>query len=212
MIESADAVLDWLLTIPDAFVYLILGIAAAVENVVPPIPADVMVLMGGVVAGAGSVGPWRLFFAVWFGNVASALAIYWVGRRYGAGFFHRPVGRFLLAPSQVDALSRAYRRFGFPIIFLSRFLPVFRPIVPVFAGVSGLGFWRTALPVAAASAIWYGLLVYLGNAAGENWREVLNFVQRFGTWMWIAAGVALLAMVLWWHRTRRELLDAMDGP
>jgi membrane protein DedA with SNARE-associated domain len=191
-----------LLEIPEWLLYIILGVAAAVENLIPPIPADVMVLVGGVVAGAGDARAVGLFFAVWTGNVGSALLVYWIGRRYGPRFFEGRLGRFLLAPRQINALSRAYGRYGFPIIFFSRFLPVFRPMVPVFAGVSRLGFWGTAIPLALASAVWYGLLVYLGSVAGENWQTLVAFFGRLGGWLSAVAAVLIGALGWLWWRTR----------
>ena len=203
LIESADAILAWLLSIPDWLIYIVLGVAAGIENIFPPIPADVMVTAGAVVAGAGEMNALLLFLVVWIGNVGSALGVYWVGRRHGSRFFQGRFGRALLAPRQLEALGAAYHRWGFTIIFFSRFLPVFRPIVPVFAGLARLGLLRTAIPLATASAIWYGLLVYLGNAAGANWYAVLEFVSRFGVGMSIIAGTGILAVLFWWLRTRR---------
>jgi membrane protein DedA with SNARE-associated domain len=203
--ERASSLLEWLLGLPDWLVYFLIGAAAALENLIPPIPADVIVVVGAVIAGAGGADPGWLFIVVWISNVASALLVYLLGLRYGAGFFQTRLGTFLLAPPQVAALSRAYRRFGFPIIFLSRFLPVFRPIVPVFAGVARVPFLATALPVGFASALWYGLLVYAGSAAGANWQRVLEMLADLGGWLWIAAGALLALLGWWWLRTRRAL-------
>lgn len=202
--ERAESILEWLVALPDWLIYLVVGLAAAIENIIPPIPADVIVVIGGVISGAGETDTRALFLAVWIGNVASALLTYWLGRRFGTGFFHGRLGSFLLAPRQVRALSQAYSRYGFPIIFVSRFLPVFRPMVPVFAGVSRLGFWPTAIPIAAASALWYGLLVYLGSIAGANWHLLLERLQTVGSWLWIVVGVLIAVAGYWWHRTRHE--------
>jgi membrane-associated protein len=160
------------------------------------------VLVGGVVAGAGSARPTGLFLAVWIGNVGSALLVYEIGRRHGPKFFEGRFGSALLAPRQIHALARAYSRYGFPIIFFSRFLPVFRPVVPVFAGVSRLSFWGTAIPVALASAVWYGLLVYVGALAGANWRAVVAFFANLGSWLAILAAVLLVGVGWLWWRTR----------
>jgi membrane protein DedA with SNARE-associated domain len=211
MTERVAVLVGWLTSIPDWLLYLLIGLAAALENIVPPLPADLMIVVGGVIAGAGTADPNVVFLMVWLGNVGSALLVYAVGKRYGAAFFARPVGRFLLAPAQIRALDIAYRRFGFPIIFFSRFLPVFRPIVPVFAGVARLAFWRTAVPIAAPSAIWYGLLVYLGVAAGENWRLVMDLLKRVGGWLWVLAAIVLGLVIWWWLRTRSPR-DEEDGP
>jgi membrane protein DedA with SNARE-associated domain len=202
--ERAEPILEWLIARPDWLIYLIVGFAAAMENLVPPVPADVVILLGGVIAGAGGAHPWLLFSVVWLGNVGSALLVYAIGIRYGSAFLSGPLGRFLLAPAQVRSLAGAYQRFGFPIIFVSRFLPVFRPIVPVFAGISRLGVWRTAIPIALASGVWYGLLVYLGTVAGENLDAVFGYIARIGSWLWAIAGVLILLAGGWWWRTRRN--------
>ena len=203
MMERAADVLEWLVSLPEWLVYLLVGLAAAIENIIPPVPADVFVVIGGVIAGAGDAAPFALFLAVWFGNVSSALVVYALGRRYGAAFFDGRLGRLLLAPLQLVTLQGAYDRFGFPIIFFSRFLPVFRPIVPVFAGVSRVSFLRTAPPIMLASGLWYGLLVYLGSIAGANWRTLLERISEFSGWMWAVAGVLILAASVWWWRSRR---------
>jgi membrane protein DedA with SNARE-associated domain len=204
MTDRAAAIFEWLVSLPGWLLYLMVGMAAAIENLVPPLPADTFVVLGGVLAGAGHADSRLLFLVVWVGNVSSALLVYWIGFHYGSGFFQGRLGRFLLAPAQVTALERAYRRYGLPIIFFSRFLPVFRPIVPAFAGVAKVGFLATALPIALASALWYGLLVYLGTIAGENFEELLAMLGRVSSGMWAIAAVFMGLVVWWWIRHRRS--------
>ena len=197
-----EGLLDWLTTAPAAIIYLVLGVAATLENIVPPIPADVVVLFGGLLAGRGAASPWVVFVAVWISNVFGALLVYYAGVRFGPGFFSGRVGRMILHPDQLERLGAFYRRFGFGVIFVSRFLPMFRAVVPVFAGVSRLGFWRTAPPLAAASALWYGALVYIGAAAGRNWEEVMAALSSIGVWFWGIAAVAAAGVFWWWWRSR----------
>ena len=204
MTGSIEELLDWLSAAPAAVVYLALGFAAALENIIPPIPADVVVLFGGVLAGQGAANVWLVFLAVWIANVAGALLVYFIGRRFGAAFFAGRWGQLLLQPNQVQQLDTFYRSYGIRVIFFSRFLPMFRAVVPVFAGVSQLPFWRTALPMAAASGLWYGMIVYLGAVAGRNWREILEALSDTGRWLWIAALVLTLAVAWWWRKSRRH--------
>src|SRR5215210_1311147 len=108
MMERAAAILEWLVSLPDWLLYLLIGLAAAIENIIPPLPADTFIVIGGVVAGAGNVDPKILFLVVWLANVSTALLVYWVGKHYGTRFFQGRLGKFLLAPAQVGALERAY--------------------------------------------------------------------------------------------------------
>jgi membrane protein DedA with SNARE-associated domain len=199
-----DSLLEWLKSLPPLLVYLVVGGIAAVENVFPPVPADMVALFGGFLAGQGTGNVWAMFLCVWLGNLATAILMYWVGRKKGAQFFRGRIGRMLLQPKQMEKLSRFYHRRGTIVIFVSRFLPMFRAVVPIFAGTSNVGFWRAALPMAAASALWYGGIVYLGATAGENWEEIRSAVESSGKWLAIAAAVLSAGVGYWWWRSRRE--------
>lgn len=202
MTGAIERLIDWLAAAPSWAVVLTLSIAAALENLIPPIPADVVVLFGGVVAGQGAADPWVVFLCVWLSNVATALLVYFLGRRFGAAFFGGRWGSLILRAEQLRQLGAFYNRYGVRVIFVSRFLPMFRAVVPAFAGISGVPFWRTALPMAAASAIWYGLLVYLGTAAGRNWRQVADTLSSTGRWLWVVALVLGGLVGWWWWRSR----------
>jgi membrane protein DedA with SNARE-associated domain len=203
MPEWLTRLVDWLVAAPDAVFLVTLGLTAAVENIVPPIPADVVVLVGSVLGTQAGTHLGLLFVAVWLGNVAGALAVYFVGRRYGLRFFQGPIGRLLLHPDQLAMVGGFYQRYGFPVIFLSRFLPMFRAVVPVFAGLSRVSFTRTAIPIATASAIWYGALVFVGATAGRHWDVLVRQLDSVSTWLWIAAALVAVPVIVWWRRTRR---------
>jgi membrane protein DedA with SNARE-associated domain len=199
-----DSLLQWMQGLPPALVYLVIGAFAALENIFPPVPADVIALFGGFLAGQGVVSPWAAFLVVWGANVATAMFMYWVGRHYGIGFFRGRLGRMILKPGQMDRLSRFYQQRGTVVIFVSRFLPMFRAVVPVFAGTSRIGAVRTAVPIVLASGAWYGLVVYLGATAGANWEQIRGAVESSGRWLAVAAGVLAAVVAWWWWRTRHE--------
>ncbi len=214
--QSADPslilrLLRVLIELPPEAVYLVVGLGAAIENVVPPVPADTFVVLGAFLSAQGRATILGVFLATWLCNVASALIVYGLGRRWGRGFFATAAGRWLLRPRQLARLSALYDAHGFKIIFVSRFLPGFRAVVPVFAGISRLVFWRTALPLTLASAIWYGLLVYLGAMFGRNLGVILETLENVNTVLLIVAlAVAVLVGVLWW-RSRYRAYEHAGG-
>jgi membrane protein DedA with SNARE-associated domain len=199
-----DRLIEWMQGLPEALVYVVIGAFAGLENFFPPVPADVIALTGGFLAGQGVVNPWMAFLIVWACNVGGALVIYLIGRKYGDAFFRTRAGRFLLQPKQMERLSGFYDKHGVKVIFISRFLPAFRAVVPIFAGTSGMSFWRAAVPIAVASAAWYGLIVYLGATAGENWEQIRASVEASGRYLAIAAAVLGAIVLWWWYRSRRE--------
>jgi len=113
-------------------------------------------------------------------------------------------GRRLLKPRQLETISRFYGRWGTAAILVSRFLPGFRAIVPVFAGVSGVSTVRVAVPMAIASAVWYGALILLGSAAGRNWSAIVTLFGRASAWLLAIAAVLMMLVAAWWWRTRHD--------
>lgn len=199
-----SAALDWLAGFPAWLVYVALGVGAGLENLIPPVPADTFVVVGGLLASRGTVHAGWALAIIWFCNVATALMVYGLGFRYGRGFFERRPGRLLLNPHQIKRIRRFYDRFGVWAIFLSRFLPGLRAVVPAFAGVSHLRVWVVAVPLAVASAIWYGALMWAGVFAGRNLARVEAWVQGTNRWLLAVTVVLVAAFSIWWWRTRRK--------
>jgi membrane protein DedA with SNARE-associated domain len=197
-------VLDWLADLPPELIYLVIGLGAAVENVIPPIPADTFVLLGGFLTQSGRAQVPLVFLVTWVGNVLSAMAVYFLARRFGHGFFKTRAGHFLLQPKQLEQVRGFYQRWGTPAIFVSRFLPAFRAVVPVFAGVTHVPVWRVMVPLGAASALWYGTLIFLGVLAGRNWNAIVSFFSRFSTVLLVIAVVGLALVAVWWWRSRER--------
>lgn len=197
-----DQLIAWMEQLPGALVYVVIGVMAGLENIVPPVPADVVALTGGFLAGRGVTNVWMSFLVVWGANVGTALLTYWIGRRYGTAFFEGRLGRMILHPGQMTKLAALYAKHGGKVIFFSRYLPGFRAVVPIFAGTSGMGLARTAVPIMLASGLWYGLIVYLGATAGRNWEQIRAQVEASGRWLGIVAVILFAAVAWWWWKTR----------
>ncbi|HEV2131887.1 MAG TPA: hypothetical protein VGR27_12320, partial [Longimicrobiaceae bacterium] len=58
MISPAEGLLQRMLAAPDELIYLVMAEAAALENLVPPVPADVVILFGGFLLGKAGGRVW----------------------------------------------------------------------------------------------------------------------------------------------------------
>jgi len=212
MAEQFEQLLALLGRLPVAAVYLIIGFGAAAENVFPPVPSDTAVILGGMLADRGVVSPGLVFLAAWLSNLGLALFVYCMARRYGRGIFDRRWGRCLLRPAQLERMAGFYDRYGTVTVLVSRFFPVFRVLVPAFAGISRLGMWRTALPLAAASALWYALLLAAGMFASRHVPRLLRAVRMTNaTLVAIALVVGFLLLLVWWRTRRVEKVGEASG-
>ena len=193
--------LDRLAELPTALLYLVLAVFAAVENIFPPVPADTVAAFGSFLAARGNGSAIGAFLATWIGNVGGAMLMYWVGRRYGAEKLEQRFGGGG-ARAKVQAL---YERYGIGALFVSRFLPGVRAIVPPFAGALRLSPVTSALAIGGASAIWYGLIVWLAFTVGDDWEALQTRLAGYGRVITIAAVViALVGVAIWLVRRRRR--------
>ena len=182
------------------------GILAAVENVFPPVPADTAVALGAFASGGGVVSAPLVFLLTWVANVSSAAGMYALARHAGRRFLNGPVGQRMVRPEALLRLEQLYAHHGVWGIFLSRFIPGIRAVVPPFAGIAGLGAFRALVPVALASGIWYGTLTFLAATAVANLDELKRLLARMN---WVTGMLALMLLalavaVLFVRRRKRE--------
>ena len=201
--EQLDFFLGLVGRIPVETLYLVVGAGAAFENLFPPVPSDTFVVAGGVLADRGLLDAGVVFAVAWASNILLALSVFAAARRYGRDLFATRWGRWLLRPEQLARMGVFYARHGTITVLVSRFFPVFRVLVPVFAGITGLGFWRTAIPLGVASAVWYAALVGLGIVASRNVPRLVRTLQTVNSTFLIVALVLAVVVGVWWWRSRR---------
>jgi membrane protein DedA with SNARE-associated domain len=200
-----DAFLDWLARLPAVATYAILMLLSALENVFPPVPADVAVALGAFLARRGEVDAPLLGLLCWLANTVSSTAMYFVGRIHGPHFFASGWPRALLPPEAMRALHDAYERHGIFGIFVSRFLPGIRAAVTPFAGVAGMSPLRALVPAALASGIWYAALTAAGVALGLQWHAIRALVERVTGVLGVVGLVAGAAAIAWlWRVSHRR--------
>ena len=183
---------------------MVLGLLAAVENLIPPVPADTAVALGAFLSQRGVISLPAVYAVTLGSNIAGAAAVYFAARRYGRRLFSTSAGRRLLTPAALAAVEREYLRFGLVGIFVGRFLPGFRGVVAPFAGLANLSPARALIPMTLASAIWYGAVTLLGAAIGSRWQDIAALLGGINRTLAIVGGVAVAIVVLLWVRRRRQ--------
>ncbi len=200
-----DRFLDWVAQLPELAVYVVLMALSALENIFPPVPADVAVVLGAFLAQRGLTSAPLLGVLCWLANTASAAGMFFYARHRGPEFFDRGWRRQLMPPETIAALQKAYSRHGVLGIFLSRFLPGVRAAVTPFAGVVGMSPLRALVPAALASAIWYAVLVGFGSFLGLNWETARAKVDDANRVLGALSVIVTVAIGVWlWRRRERR--------
>ncbi|TMM49889.1 DedA family protein [Qipengyuania marisflavi] len=167
------------------------------ENVVPPIPSEVIMGLGGVAVARGTMEFWPLMAAGTLGSTAGNYAWYWLGEHWGKRRLEPFVDRWGLWLTvewqDVERAQRFFRRHGPWVVLVFRFLPFFRTMISLPAGLAHMGRVRFLLFTAAGVTVWNFLLIEGGRRLAV-WLDTSQDVLG-----WIIIGMLLvgLAGYLW---------------
>jgi membrane-associated protein len=141
--------------------------------------------------GQGSI-PVVMLAAV-FGLMKFDLLYWWAGRLWGERIILLLSGRRKHGPKFIARVRRWGRKFTWPMVLLTPFLPLPNPIIYAVAGWAGMS-WVTFLVLDLISELaWAGMLVGLGYSLGHHAVVVAQTVSRYG--LWFSIGIVLLVIV-----------------
>lgn len=177
--------------------YIGILVLMALENIFPPLPSEVIMGLGGVLVGQGRMGFWPLLLAGTVGSTAGNYVWYWVGDKWGYERlrpFVETRGRWLTMEwDDVERVTAFFRRHGQWAVFFARFLPVFRTMISLPAGLAHMSLRRFLAFTFVGSSIWNVFLIFAGtllHAYLQDAQDVLGWI--------VAAFLGLgLAMYIW---------------
>jgi len=199
-----ESFIAWLGALPPGAIYVVIGLLAAIENIFPPFPSDTVVALGAFLSHRGITDPWIVFGVTLGANFAGSMAMYFLAARHAPALFRSRLARRLLPENGMAFVRKEYDRFGLVGLFVGRFLPGFRAVVAPFAGLIHAGPWRSGAAMLAASAVWYGVIVYVSSTLGSRWGEIMESMAVLNKGAAVVAGVAIVAISFWWWRRRRR--------
>jgi membrane protein DedA with SNARE-associated domain len=188
----------------DSVGYVGLAGVMLVENVLPPIPSELVLPMVGLQVSAGQLLFWAAVLASTVGSVLGAWVLYAVGRFGGRPLALR-LPRFLgVTAERLDRTERWFARRGDAIVLLARLVPGLRSAVSVPAGTLRMPVARFLLFTALGSLAWNAALIWLGTALAANWESVVGAISGASTYaLAAAAGIGMLVLMVRRVRTAR---------
>lgn len=207
-----NALMGWLSSLPLEALYVFIFLASLIEGVIPLMPGDVAAALLAFFAAraGGDLAPTILMVTA--GSVIGGLIMWWIGRRFGAEWVAHRIGKlgFGGGEEQIEAAEHrvedAYKRYGWMALFVSRFLPGIRAIVPAAAGALKIPFWEVTLIFSVASGLWYGAISWVAFRVGADWASVQQRLEVIARDVGLGAIIAALVLVLvgWrlWRKRR----------
>lgn len=196
---------NWAIDFIDSIGLVGVALLVALENIFPPIPSELILLLTGFNVSQGRFDVVSGVVAATLGSVVGAYFLYGLGRLLSEERLEALLagaGRFVgLKKRDVEKGYDWFERNGALVVFFGRLVPVVRSVVSIPAGADKMPLARFTLMTAAGSAVWNTAWVCIGWAMGDRWREAEKWGSAFQA---VALGAIAVVFVVVVLRVRRK--------
>jgi membrane protein DedA with SNARE-associated domain len=175
-----------------------------IEQFVPPIAGEPLLLGAGALAGNGRFSLWLAAAVALAGTVIGDLVWYEIGRRGGRGVL-KQLCRFSIEPDTcVRHGEDTFARRGASALLIAKFVPGLNSIGQPLAGALGMSRRRFVVFDVLGAVLWVGLYVGMGYALHDQLAMAARLADRLGAWA-IVIVIAAFVLYLGIKVTRRQL-------
>jgi membrane protein DedA with SNARE-associated domain len=200
----SGSVTHWLLHFHGVTAYALVGAMVFSEAALLVgffLPGETAAVVGGVLAGAGSVSLETMMAVVVLCAIVGDSVGYVVGRTAGPWLLsHRP----LMGSIAVQRTTSLLERRGGPAVFIGRFVTFARAVVPGLAGIVGLRY-RTFLGYNALGGLLWGVgYTLLGYLVGRSFNRIVSDLSSASLVLVGVAGIGVAAYLLFRRRSQKR--------
>jgi membrane protein DedA with SNARE-associated domain len=159
--------------------YVVIFLSAFIENVIPPIPGDTVVLIGAYLVTIKRLNFVGVYLATTLGSVIGFATMYLVGKYAGVAFLASRQGKRFFKEKYLEKARHWFDRWGYGVILANRFLAGTRSVISIFAGIFHLRFSVVVSLALISSMVWNALLISGGVLLGRNWALVGKWITRY---------------------------------
>jgi membrane protein DedA with SNARE-associated domain len=202
----------WVASVIDSLGEVGVGLLVALENLIPPIPSEIVLAMAGFLAHQGRVNLILVWVAATAGSVIGALALYWLGHALGEERLKRWLDHIpLVDADDLDTADKWFERHEKAAVLVGRCAPVVRSLISIPAGANRMKLGLFTVLTAIGSGVWNLIFIGGGWALGSRWQEVEKYSSWFNYVIYAFFAVAVISWVTKKLRKRRRAAAAQGA-
>ncbi len=209
-----EAALEFLRDNPGAWGLVVTYAAAGLEYLLPPLPADSVVLAGSLLVVAGIQPMWLVFTVAVLGGATGAAVHYFLG-----GWRLRPDGPVrdrvwverMTGKGSLERFFEKLRRYGLWLIAFNRAFPGVRAVTFFAAGMARMKFVPVMAAGLVSNVLWTALVLGLGVSVGGNWEKIQEVFGVYKTALYIAGATGLVLWLVYRQVKKRRQRNSDDS-
>jgi membrane protein DedA with SNARE-associated domain len=185
------------------WIYVTLFSFAFVENVFPPSPSDLVVVIGGSLVSIGVISFIPALLLTTIGSVVGFMILFYFGSTVDRKVVHS--GKYKYIP--VDAIEKVelwFKKYGYYVIIANRFMPGTRSVISFFAGMSMMDAKKTIILATISAFVWNAIIIYLGYIFGNNVSVVDKYLSTYSNIAIAITVVVVIFLVMKFYLSRKK--------
>jgi membrane protein DedA with SNARE-associated domain len=184
MHDLFSGLFEWYGQSLDSGGYWLVALLMAIESSIVPLPSELVIPPAAIMAQrSGNMTLTGIVIAGALGSWVGATVMYWAARWAGRPLVMR-YGKFIFVPpAKVEQAERWAAQFGSYGVFASRLLPVVRHLIGIPAGIVRLNYVKFSIYTILGSALWCGVLCWVGIKAGNDPALMNGELHRVALWL-----------------------------
>tara|TARA_B100000965_G_C19551778_1_gene740369 strand:+ start:723 stop:1379 length:657 start_codon:yes stop_codon:yes gene_type:complete len=186
-------------------------LAMFLENLIPPIPSELIMPLGGFYVSQGQLDFLPVVLAGLLGTVIGALPWYGIGRLVNEERLEKWLkknGRWIgIKPKELARSRNWFNRYGTSLVFWGRLVPGIRTLISVPAGVELMPITPFLIWTTAGSLIWTLFLTITGFYLGDSYGDIEQWISPFSSiFKTILILIISLSFIILIYRTLRKII------
>ena len=200
---------QFILHIIEQFGYFGVFFLILIENVFPPIPSEVILLISGFFSSYTSLSVFYMILASTLGSFLGAIILYYIGKIFNKERLKKIVngrlGKILfLKENDIDKADKWFDNKGNKSVFFCRFVPIVRSLISIPAGMSEMPMGKFIIYTICGSMIWNTVLICLGYRLGSNWEYVLTILDKYQMLVIVILVIIFGYVIIKFYRKKRK--------
>ena len=169
-----------------------------------PVPEDITLVAGGVIAGLYPEINQHVMFAVGIlGVLVGDSTMFLGGRIFGYRIQRIRMFRKILSPRRFSQIQQKFKQYGLGVLFVARFIPGLRSPIFLAAGMSRRIPYHTFLLMDGfAALISVPIWVYIGYFFADNHELLMSYVHDVQSVIFACLGLVLIVCIAIWAKKK----------
>lgn len=163
-----------------------------------PLPEDIILITGGILASHGVTKYWVTLAICMAGVLIGDSVIYTVGRTMGDRIKKTKIFNYIVKKERDQKIQFWFSKYGDKVIFFARFMPGLRMALFLSSGIYRVPAWKFFALDGFAALISVPLWVWLGYIFGSNLEVLEHKMHQLQQGIYGVLGLVIVGVLVYW--------------